>query len=197
MSLFTGKGDDGTTYAFGCDQRFTKSSVLAEALGTVDELNSYLGFAKLSSKKDENKEFKTPDGVLFFDIVSEIQQNLFIVQAELAGADKKIEQEKVDKMSDLINEIEKQMPPITSFFVSGGIELSTIFDFARTLSRGAERRVVAVNDLRKGNTDEKNHVKEISAGTLSYMNRLSSLLYALARFSNHLSGVKEEAPHYK
>jgi cob(I)alamin adenosyltransferase len=199
MSLFTGKGDDGTTYAFGCDQRFTKSSALAEALGTCDEVNSFLGFAKLKSRE---LDYKLPDGCSIHELVGEIQQNLFIVQAELAGADKKIEQEKVDAMSDLINQIEKEMPLIKSFFVSGGVELSTMFDFARTLSRRAERRVVAVAAFYKevkesgGDTDQAG-IREVSSGTLAYMNRLSSMLYALARYSNHLAGIKEEAPHYK
>ena len=73
MALFTGKGDDGTTTAFDCDQRFSKSSTIAEALGSLDELNSYLGVVKLSAKSAGHKI----SDQLFSDILSEIQQNLF------------------------------------------------------------------------------------------------------------------------
>jgi len=185
MSLFTGKGDDGTTKTLGCDQRMSKSSAIAEALGTVDEINSFLGFLKIEGR-ETGFEF---DGRSFDEIISEVQQNLFIVQAELGGSEGfLIIQEKVEKMSETINNIEKAIPPIKSFFVSGGCRISTLFDCARTISRRAERRVITVVD--------KGEVK-ISSGTIAYLNRLSSLLYAMARLSNHLSGIKEESPKYE
>lgn len=177
MSLFTGKGDDGTTYKFGCDQRFSKSDSLAEALGTLDEVNSYLGVVKVNT-----------DDRFFIDILDEIQQNLFIIQAQVAGADKKIDNDKVEKMSEKINNIEKELPPITTFFVSGGCELSSHLDFARTIARRAERRVVKV-------VDEK--IVKLDTQTLAYLNRLSSMVYALARLANHKSGVEEEKPTYE
>jgi cob(I)alamin adenosyltransferase len=185
MALFTRKGDDGKTSRFGCDQRFSKSSAIAEALGSLDEINSYLGFIKIASKKEN---IKTPNNESLFDIVSEIQQNLFIIQAQVAGADKIISAEKILQAEKIIERIEKELPPIKSFFVSGGTELSSLFDFARTIARRAERRVVAVVDEGK---------IEIDKNTMIYLNRLSSLLYALARLSNHLSGIKEESPNYK
>ncbi|HMO78719.1 MAG TPA: cob(I)yrinic acid a,c-diamide adenosyltransferase [Candidatus Paceibacterota bacterium] len=188
MSLFTGKGDDGTTYAFGSNKRFSKSSDLAEALGTVDELNSYLGFLKISSRK-ANFFVKIDSEEFYFEkIIEQVQQNLFIIQAQIAGADKNISENKISQMSDLINKIEKEMPPIKTFFVSGGVELSTLFDFARTVCRRAERRVVSLNDSGE---------IIIEKNTLAYLNRLSSLLYAMARLSNHLSGIKEEIPNYQ
>lgn len=185
MSLFTGKGDNGTTKTLHCDQRMSKSSLIAEALGSVDELNSFLGFLKLESK---NVGFSLHDQS-FYDIVSEVQQNLFIVQAELGGSSGfYISADKVEKTSNLIRAIEKELPPIKSFFISGGCKISTLFDYARTVARSAERRVIAVVDEGK---------IKISDGTKAYLNRLSSLLYALARLSNHLSGIKEESPNYK
>lgn len=174
--LYTGKGDDGTTSAFGCDQRFSKSSAIAEALGTLDEINSFLGVVKVN-----------PSAVEIADTIDSIQQNLFIVQAEVAGADKHIESEKVTEAEDRINAIESELPPIKSFFVSGGTELSALLDFARTLSRRAERRVVGVHD---------EGLVTVGTDTLAYLNRLSSLLYALARQMNHKSGIKEESPRY-
>ena len=185
MSLFTGKGDDGTTKTLGCDQRMSKSSAIAEALGTVDEINSFLGFLKIEGR-EIGFEF---EGRPFYEIISEIQQNLFIVQAELGGSKGfSITPEKVEDMSEVINNIEKAIPPVKSFFVSGGCRISTLFDYARTVSRRAERRVVIIAD---------EGLVEISVGTIAYLNRLSSLLYAMARLSNHLSGIKEESPKYK
>jgi len=184
MSLFTGKGDNGTTKTFGCDQRVSKSSPIAEALGTLDEVNSYLGIVKLHSEREKiSFELKRIN-----DIVHAIQENLFIIQAEVAGAEKKIEEEKLREAEDLINAIEKELPPITTFFISGGTELASHFDFARTLSRRAERRVVSVNEEGK---------QTIDPNTLAYLNRLSSVLYALARYANHMSKVNETAPSYK
>jgi cob(I)alamin adenosyltransferase len=185
MTLFTGKGDNGTTTTFGCcDQRISKSSMITEALGSLDQVNSYLGFVKISAQK-EDFSFK---GLDIADVIGGIQQNLFIVQAEVAGAEKTIAKEKVDVMSDLVNDIEKELPPIKTFFVSGGKELSTLLDFSRTMARQAERRVVAV---------QEEGTVALSENSLAYLNRLSSLLYAFARLFNHLSGINEEAPKYE
>ncbi len=190
MALFTGKGDNGTTKTFNCPpgKRISKSSAIAEALGSMDEVNSFLGLCKVKSK--ESGYFF--QGRTLDEIVHEIQQNLFIVQAELAGADKSIEKEKVSKMENLINEIEKELPPIRSFFISGGTELAALFDVSRTLARRAERRVVAVQASLMSEEG-----REIGEHTRAYLNRLSSMLYALARLANHKAGITEEPPSYK
>ncbi len=179
--LYTRKGDNGTTKAFNTasGQRLSKGSILFEALGTVDEVNSFLGICKIASEKD------------FSDLavlVNNVQQNLFIIQAELAGADKHISAEKVVELETIIDGVEKELPPIKTFFVSGGTSLAAHFDFTRTLVRRAERRVVAVH--------EEGAVK-VGEQTLAYLNRLSSLFYACARLVNHKSGIKESAPEYK
>ena len=103
MALYTRKGDTGTTKTFGCDQRISKSSIVAEALGTLDECNSFLGVCKT------NERAKDPllEGYSFADMVDWIQQNLFIVQAHIAGADKVIEKEKITHMESAIDAIEK------------------------------------------------------------------------------------------
>jgi len=190
MALFTGKGDDGTTKTFNCPpgKRISKNSAIAEALGSMDEVNSFLGLCKVKSKATGFSFQSKP----LENIIHEIQENLFIIQAELAGADKSLEKLKVEKMEAMINEIEKILPPIKSFFISGGTELASLFDVSRTLARRAERRVVAVQESLKV---EEN--REISEHTRAYLNRLSSMLYALARLANHLSGIKEEPPSYK
>lgn len=194
--LYTRNGDDGKTSTFGCDlpappaqtgqagQRISKSSAIAEALGALDETNSFLGLCKVSS----NKAGFLLGGESFAQIVHELQQTLFIVQAELAGCQKTVDEEKVKYAEFITDTIEKILPPIKSFFISGGSELGAMFDTARTIARRAERRVVAVA--------EEKSVK-VGPNTLVYMNRLSSVLYALARLSNHLSGINEESPNYK
>jgi len=181
--LYTRKGDKGDTSTFGCDQRFSKSSVIAEALGTLDECNSFLGVCKMKT----NDQQITIDNRQFRDIIEEVQQNLFVVQAEVAGADKTIPLEKVKEIEKIVDSIEKELPQIKTFFVSGGTELAAYFDFARTLARRAERRVVAVK--------EEGMVK-VGDRSLAYLNRLSSLLYAMTRLINHKSGITEEPPQY-
>ncbi len=175
--LYTGKGDSGTTSAFGCDQRFSKSSAIAEALGTLDEVNSFLRVVKVNERAG---------GVA--QTLVDVQQNLFTIQAEIAGADKHIDEARVRELEKIINTIESELPLIKTFFVSGGTEFAALLDFARTLSRRAERRVVGVAD--------EGAVK-VGKDTLAYLNRLSSLLYALARQTNHKSGITEESPKYR
>ncbi len=198
MTLYTGKGDDGTTKTFGCDQRISKSSEVAEALGALDEINSFLGLIKVKAKSLRNDGSDISDskpvdisilGKGFDEIAEEVQQNLFIIQAEVAGSNMTISEEKLRECEGYVNEAEKLLPPIKTFFVSGGTELATLCDISRTIARRAERRVVAIVDNNQGV-----HVGE---WTLAYLNRLSSLLYAMARLANHYMGILEDAPSYK
>ncbi len=185
MALFTGKGDGGTTKVIDSTERISKASAMPECLGTLDELNSFVGFAKVRANGAGDPmigEQKTSA------ILHEIQEQLFIVQAEVAGADKRIGEEKVTWASTTVNEIEKVLPPITNFTISGGTELSAILDVARTISRRAERRVVGVEDL---------GLRTLSPGTKAFMNRLSSLLFALARLANTSAGIERETPSYR
>ncbi|MBI4088603.1 cob(I)yrinic acid a,c-diamide adenosyltransferase [Candidatus Kaiserbacteria bacterium] len=176
--LYTGKGDGGTTTAFGCNQqRISKSSELPEALGALDELNAFLGFVKMRSI--ENKRIAS--------VLREVQETLFIVQAEVAGADKRVGERAVKSVEKWVNDIEKEIPPLKGFSIAGGTELSALLDVARTLARRAERRVIVVKEA---------GLRELSQETMAYLNRLSSLFFALARLANHLAGVTEETPHY-
>jgi len=184
--LYTRKGDGGTTKTFGCNQRISKSSLVAEALGSLDETNSFLGLPRAWTK---GMSFKlASERIEYPELILEIQQNLFIVQAEVAGSTLNITEDKVKRVEKIVDEIEKVLPPIKNFFVSGSTELGATFDTARTLARRAERRVVAAH--------EEGKVK-VNPGTLAYLNRLSSLLYALARIASHNEGVEELKPHYK
>lgn len=176
--LYTGKGDSGTTTAFGCNQqRISKSSELPEALGALDELNAFIGFVKM----------RAADSKRIGGILREIQESLFIIQAQTAGADKKLKEGTVEGIGKIVDDIEKEIPPIKGFSIAGGTELSALLDVARTLARRAERRIIAVTEAK---------LRELSPETMAYMNRLSSLLFALARLANHLAGVAEENPRY-
>ena len=176
--LYTGTGDDGMTKVFDCNQqKISKSSEVPEALGALDELNAFLGFVKV----------RATDSPRIGGAVREMQENLFIIQAEVAGADKHLAPEAVRKMEKIIGEIEKEIPPITGFSISGGTELSALLDVARTLTRRAERRMITAKDVQ---------ACALSSETMAYMNRLSSLLFALARLANYLSGIVEENPRY-
>src|SRR3989344_3903682 len=110
MALFTGKGDGGTTKTFGCNQqRISKSSLVPEALGALDELNAFLGFVKMRSAG----ELRILHGL------RDVQETLFIIQAQVAGADKKIAEDAVAQVEELVNGIEKEIPPIKGFSIAG------------------------------------------------------------------------------
>lgn len=186
--LYTGYGDNGTTTLYDCKQhRISKSSVLIEALGAVDELNAYLGIIKVSAK-DNNFYIELENEKKYFDkIIDDIQQNLFVIQAELGGSKMTVTKDELSKIEEVIKKISDELPPIKSFTISGGSMLSSLLDFGRTLARRAERRIVGVLD---------EGLREVDEGTISYMNRLSTILFALSRYTNHLLSIKEEHPDY-
>lgn len=187
--LYTGYGDKGTTTLFHCDQgRISKSANIIEALGSLDELNAYLGIVKVYAdieKVGMGKNSKKK--ILFSDILSGVQQTLFIIQAEVAGSQMTVKKIDLNKIEKIIGYISGELPPITSFTVSGGSVLSAELDFSRTLARRCERRIVAVVD--EGS-------RKVGMVTIAYLNRLSSLLFAMSRYSNHLLSIPEEHPKY-
>lgn len=175
MAMFyTGKGDKGRTYIFACSKKISKNSSVVEALGSVDELNSLLGVCGAKAKR--NRSFKK--------ILEEVQNDLFSIQAEIAGAKKSLNKLRTRKIEELIDDIEKKLPKIKSFVMSGGTELASLLDYARAVARRAERRLVGLGS------------KKISMEAVKYMNRLSSLLFAMARLENSKNGVKEKKPRY-
>ena len=183
--LYTRKGDKGDTHFFDSQgERFSKGSWRAEALGALDEINSLLGVCKAKAG-DINIKI---NGHTLPDILEQVQQNLFIIQAAIAGADKQITQDKIDLVEGIIDSIEKELPEIKTFFLAGGSELSALFDYARAVARRTERRVVRYSEI--GEIEVKPEIR-------AYLNRLSSLLYALVRFVNLKSDAKEIPPTYE
>jgi len=187
--LYTRKGDNGTTKLFDCQQgmRLTKSSPVFEVLGTIDELNSTLGYSKVLSCRSKNKLSIDNKKVPYEEIIEELQQNLFSIQAELGGSDIHLKKDHILYLEKVIYEIETVLPPIKSFIVSGGGECGAYLDIARTIARRAERGLVSLRDK-----EERNIGKQ----SVAYMNRLSSVLYALARFANYQEGYSERKPEY-
>ncbi len=182
--LYTRTGDDGLTKMFGTAMRVSKASALAEALGTLDELNSYLGLVRAELARSGGMRVPVgPRTVEAATLLHDMQGTLFSIQAELAGAPKTVRKSKVAALERMTDSIERAVPPLRAFSFAGGTYRSALFDVARTVARRAERRVVAVAGETRGHT-------------LPYLNRLSSALFALGRLANHLEDVREEAPTY-
>ncbi len=116
MIFYTGKGDGGTTKLFitKSGMRVSKTDVVFEALGTVDELNTVLGWCRQECAIDW-----MINDTLMSTLLFDVQQELFIIQAELAGADKNVSEKVVQNMGKILKYIEKEIPKITSFLVPG------------------------------------------------------------------------------
>ena len=186
--LYTARGDDGTTTLFNCHQmRLSKSSNIIEALGSVDELNAYIGIIKVNSGIKEFVVKLGKKNITYQEILGDIQQSLFIIQAEVGGSESHIGKKELNKIENMIEIISGDLPPIRSFTVSGGSTASAMLDFGRTLARRSERRIISVVD---------EGVKKLNPHTLSYMNRLSTILFVLSRYANHILSIKEEHPKY-
>jgi cob(I)alamin adenosyltransferase len=182
-NLFTGKGDTGTTTLFGCNgARVSKSDPIFEALGMLDELNTIVGWCVVACPSHfvaEDKPVAT--------LLSDVQDHLFTIQAEVAGADKAVPLSHVEDMSDLIDAIGEKLPEIKTFLVPGGTELASRLDIARAVSRRVERRVIAIHE---------SHERSTSEGSRAYLNRLSSFFFALGRLANQESRRAEYPPRY-
>lgn len=186
--LYTGRGDNGTTTLFHCDQgRISKSANIIEALGSLDELNAYLGVVRVNSLYDHISIKLGGKNINLEKIILNIQNNLFVIQAEVAGSQIFVKNKDVKYLEVLIAKIGEIIPPIKSFTISGGSLTSASLDFARTLARRAERMLVRVED---------EGYKKLKPNTIAYMNRLSSALFALSRYSNYILSEKEDHPKY-
>lgn len=187
--LYSGKGDNGTTKLFDCPQgvRLSKSAFVFEVLGTLDELNSSLGFAKVLSKKSNNALTLEKRQVSYEEILETFQQNLFCIQAELGGGEFHATRKQIVYLEKIIGEIESLLPQIKYFIVPGGGEIGAYLDVARTITRRAERQLIVLRDKKERNIGEM---------SITYLNRLSSVLYALARFANLHEGYTETKPNY-
>ncbi len=193
--LYTGKGDNGDTDYPGAPTRVSKTDPVVEALGAIDELNAWIGYCRVKAAQDVQKlpvtHYPATAGprlgggqLPITRALHDVQQDLFIIQAELVGM-KKIEEGRVRFLESIIAGMEKELPPIETFLLAGGTELGALLDIARTVCRRAERAAVHLSER-----------SPLNPYLLAYLNRLSSLLYAAERLTNHRAGVTEEAPTY-
>lgn len=178
--LYTRKGDGGTSGLFGSKERLPKNSPVFHALGTLDELNSFLGLCRA-----QTANFTSP--VDLPEDIKQVQEHLFIIQAELAGAEKEISQKHVDILEKIIERVEAHIENPHAFVIPGANEISALFDITRAVSRRAERTVIEAADKDS----------DFPAETKAYLNRISSLLYACARYTASFPGSHESSPTYE
>ncbi|XKT74784.1 MAG: cob(I)yrinic acid a,c-diamide adenosyltransferase [Patescibacteria group bacterium UBA2163] len=177
--FYTKTGDNGTSGLFGVKKRLAKDDVLYEALGSVDELNSLLGLYRASHGESTETPINTAD------VLKNVQEHLFIIQAEIAGAYKEVTHEHVTYIEYVIETVEGIVKNPNSFVIPGSTASSAFLDYARAVARRVERNV-----LRARMQCDINQTSKI------YLNRLSSLLYALARYTAHKDDVQESSPTY-
>lgn len=189
--LYTKKGDGGTTKLFDSPsgERVSKDDIIFEALGTVDELNSSIGYAKALINLEPVSFVLTitDKAITLQDLLESLQNNLFSIQAELAGSKNMLDKSSVDYQEQIIATVEEVIPSINSFLITGGDIVSAYLDVCRTVARRAERLGV------KASLQYPDRVSQL---LLQYLNRLSSVLYALARFVNHTQNLQEKPPTY-
>lgn len=181
MKLYTKTGDDGTTGLFG-GGRVEKCHPRVEAYGSVDELNAALGLAAAACDADAfGRESVLP-------ILRRIQSRLFDLGADLAtpidsphaGKIARITAEQAAEIETGIDEIDAGNAPLERFVLPGGTELAARLHGARTLCRRAERTIVALAAA-----------EPLNQHAIVYMNRVSDLLFALARRVNREAGVAD------
>lgn len=174
MAIYTKRGDKGKTSLYDPqgvqNVRIDKDSMVVEVIGNIDELNSYLGVVKS----------ETPDKWMKKEI-GEAQKNLLIIGSTLAGSKLRFSKSKVNKLEKVIDKLEGELPVLKNFVLPGGVPISSHLQYARSLARRAERKVVSLSKLHA-----------TSYALLSYLNRLSDYLFILARKANFDEGIKEE-----
>ncbi len=183
MKIYTRRGDEGETGLLGGD-RVPKSDLRVEAYGTVDELNAAVGLARSLAR--EAGEDLLEDGRF-----KKIQDDLFAVGARLAAADPERAREKglvpdfppgrVEDLEAWIDELDAELPELDAFLLPGGSPAAAQLHAARTVCRRAERAVVRLARERE----------ELADVVLPYLNRLSDLLFTLARAANRRAGAPE------
>lgn len=162
MKIYTKAGDNGRSSTL-TRTALSKSSPIFELLGTLDELNSFLGLAK----------GKTTEGIS--KIIEKIQQNLISLSGEVAGAKKFASKEEIASLEKSIDSVSEEVPEFSGFVLPGETETGALLDICRTVARRAER--AAVEAQTRGG---------ITKDTLAWLNRLSDLLYLLARLCDAL-----------
>ncbi len=175
--IYTRSGDKGKT-SLGDGTRVVKHSLRVEAYGSVDEANAVLGLARLHSG---GEAADVADAIL-----GRIQQDLFdlgadlctpVADGEAAGTRLRVVQSQVDRLENEIDTINGELSPLDSFVLPGGTALAAHLHHARTVVRRAERLITALAEVDK-----------VNPLAVAYANRLSDLLFVLARSANQPAG---------
>jgi cob(I)alamin adenosyltransferase len=176
VKIYTRTGDTGETALFD-NSRVSKADPRVDAYGEVDELNACLGTALAAGM---NRDVAT--------IVETIQKDLFAVGARLADPSSRIADrvtkaavttDSISALEVAIDRLETELPPLKRFILPGGSPAGALLHLARTVCRRAERRVVALGP------------DAVEPGVIVYLNRLSDLLFVMARAVNHRAGIPE------
>jgi cob(I)alamin adenosyltransferase len=182
MRIYTRTGDRGETGLFG-GQRVRKDDRRVEAYGDVDELNSVLGVAIAALEREAAGEIAVG--------LRGIQSDLFTVGANLATPAPEdggrpsahipaLSDGRVEEMERWIDRAEEELAPLKAFVLPGGSAAAAQLHLARTVCRRAERRVVTLAE-----------VAHVGPEWITFLNRLSDLLFTLARLANHRAGVPD------
>ena len=185
MPLFyTGKGDNGVSDLGSI--KMDKTSIEIEAIGLVDEVNSLAGLIRAQGVVQEYRE-----------VIKNVQEDLFIIQANIGAlmlerSGFEFKKDKIEHLERLIDQYEKEVQPEKGFVISGESMAASWLDYARAVARRAE---VAVLKLQKERV--KKAAQVLSHEIPAYLNRLSSLFFALARVVAKKEEKKEDHPKYK
>ena len=176
MKIYTKTGDSGETSLFD-NTRVSKADARVDAYGEVDEVNACLGAARAAGMDDDMAA-----------LVESLQKDLFALGARLADPSARIAArvEKavigdaaIARLEQAIDRLEETLPPLRRFILPGGSTAGALLHLARTVCRRAERRVVALGS------------DAVEPVLIVYLNRLSDLLFVMARAVNHRSGIPE------
>ena len=175
--VYTRTGDAGKTSLVSGD-RVSKADLRVSAYGDVDELNSVLGVVRTG-----------PLDVELSELLGRLQNDLFTVGADLATPAgtpvPRVSPEMVTELEQVIDKYLEELEPLKEFILPGGSSAGAMLHLARTVARRAERVVVALAER-----------EEITAEALQYLNRLSDLLFVLARAANKRAGTVEQSAQF-
>ncbi len=182
MKIYTKTGDKGETALYG-GTRVSKASARVEAYGTIDELNSFIGFAKTEIAND-----------VVLGQLKKIQFDLFTVGSESATPTDKltlangssrlslmISEKEIEELENWMDDFETELEPLQFFILPGGGRSATSLHICRTVCRRAERSLVFLNES-----------EEVRPELIKYLNRLSDYLFVLARYVSKINGETEE-----
>lgn len=178
MNIYTRTGDKGSTGLFGSG-RVPKNHPRVEAYGAVDELNAAIGFARaLATTSEADRQLDS--------ILKDVQNDLFVLGADLGTPPEsrakpmRVHSDRISELEQTIDRLDAQLPELKNFILPAGSTLTSSLHVARTIARRAERRVVAASET-----------ESISPEAITYLNRLSDLIFVLARWIQYTSGGQD------